>query len=265
MDLKDSIQLVQQSAVEAAGARNKIEIVKLPGEPDYVYGVVKATGELERREAAAAPRKHQLLGVDQVGVFVEDMENRLECQPTVWYAPSGVRVVLDDHKDLNRYGGAVVPLVFTPQWTRLKELEKGIKLGQKEFVRLLKNHLVDCMTDDLEKLLRSVRTLNFSSNRSGSGTINQGRESLGLSIEAEIASTVGPIPETVALQVRVYTDPSLILRRQILCSMEADASDNTLCLTPLPLQLDNALQDEMEHLHRMLEGAVKVPVFYGVP
>lgn len=265
MDLKDSIELIQDSAVAAAGARNKIEIVKLPGEPEYIYGVVNAAGELERHETVAAPRKHRLLGVDQVGTFVTEMSSRLECEPTVWYAPDGVRIVLDDGKELNRHGGGIVPLVFTPQFARLKELEKGVKFGQKEFVRLLRNQLVDCMTEDLEKLLRSVRSLNFSSQRGSSATINQGRESLGLTIEAEVASTVGPIPETVTLQVRVFTDPSLIIQRKILCSMDADASDNTLCLTPLPMQLDTALQDEMEHLHRLLEGAVEVPVFYGVP
>jgi len=265
MDLSESIQLIQDTAVKAAGAKGKVDLVKLPGEPDYVYGVVDANGRMERVEAAAPPRKHVLHSVDQVGDFVSRMADRLSCESTIWYSPIGVAIVLNDSPALNKEGTGYVPLKHTPQFLKLRELEKGVKLSQKEFIRLLKNHLADCMTEEIEQLLRSVRSLNFSMKSANEGRYAQGRESLGLSIEQEIASTVGPIPETVTLQVRIYTDPSLILRRPVRCAMEADASDNTLCLMPLPMELDNALQSEMEHLESMLEAGTEVPVFYGTP
>ncbi len=263
---RDALELIQETAQKAAGAAGKVQILDLPKEPKHVYGVVEADGKLHRIEAAPHPRQHKLLSVHQVGDFVAEITQRLTVKPTVWYSPAAVAIVLDDTVDLNTAGVASCPLVYTPQFVLLRKLETMTSLAQKPFVRMLRKDLFDCLESDVaQQLLRSVRSLNFKEAMSGHARIDQGRESLGREIEAEVTSTIGPLPEYVTLDVRVFTDPALILRRPVKCALEVDAGEQWLALTPMPLELDNALQSEMEHLEGMLEQATDVPVIYGTP
>lgn len=44
--LNEVLENIQEKAVQAAGAVNKVQVIELPGEPDYVYGVVTPDGKL---------------------------------------------------------------------------------------------------------------------------------------------------------------------------------------------------------------------------
>lgn len=269
MDLSAAIEAIQNLAVQAAGVEKSAAVIKLPDEPAGTYGLLIPNDDggvaFQKVFADPPPRKHALLSVDQVGEFVTDVEERIACLPVVWYGPTAVIVVMNDQREANRVGRATVQLVPTPQFAKLRELEKGVKFGQKQFVRLLRCELADCMNDGLAPLLRAVKTLNFSAGVKGSGRIDHGQESLGREIEASVTSTAGPIPDEVVLSVRIYNDPVMKVRRPVKCMIEVDAAENTLCLQPLPGQLDDAIQAEMEHLGTLLHSVVKRPVFFGTP
>src|ERR1051326_2786450 len=190
---RDTLELVQETAVKAADAKGKGAVVELPKEPLHVYGILKSDGSFERIEAAPPLRRHKLLSIEQVGDFVAETRDRLHTNPTVWYSPAGVSIVLSDGPDRNVLGWADVPLTFTPQYLLLRELEKGKQFSQKQFVRLLRSQLSDCMTSGLSELLRSVRVLNFREQTTGRGSVGVGRESLGQEIEAEVTSAISAL------------------------------------------------------------------------
>lgn len=261
MDILETLQLIQQTAVEAAGAKQVLHLVHPDQEPAHVYLAVSQSGNYERVEAAPRPRDHQLVTLEQAIRFAE-LKGTAE-QTVVWYDREGIVIVVDDatRRDLAR-----VKLRYTPQLQTLLTIEKDRStFDQREFRRLLKVSLAGCRTDDV--LLRWVEGVRWNSTVNSGGQIKHQRESLGRDIDQMAVSDVdlGECPEQLRLEVRVFDDPSLTSRWTVVCDVEVVVSDNRFRLTPLPLELHNAIENELSYVGEQLTTHVKCPVFRGKP
>ena len=261
--IAEALSLIQTTAQNAASAASKVAVVALPQEPKK-YAVVKADGTVEFRDVAPQDRKHCLGEIGEVAEFVKFAADTLKGKPSVWYAADGVIVVVADAPESHRADRAVAPLIATQSYATL--LSIGTKwLPQKEFVRLLRVTLADAATDSTRQLLKAARVISFSATSGGKALAEHGRQSIDRSIEEQVSSEVGDLPEEVEFNVRLFTDPGLTRRFAVRCAVDINAKDATFNLCPLAEQLDDALSQQLELIGDQLRGEVTCPVFRGKP
>lgn len=170
-------------------------------------------------------------------------------------------IVLDDstRRDVARLG-----LEYTPQMGLLMNLEAdGKKFDQLAFRRLLRINLADCLPDNV--LLNWVSDMRFTIAGESRGRLEHGRDSMGKDLEQDAMSDVGQCPETIVLSVRVFDDPSMMVKRQVRCAVEILPAEKAFRLVPLPLEIHNAVELEMTDVGESLRKAVKCKVFRGTP
>jgi hypothetical protein len=260
---KETLELIQTTAVRADGAKDKVQVVALPGDPTGRYLIAKPDGTFETTEPGSAPREHMLLSVEQVAPTAAHYKDGYD--PIVWYSPSGVTIVLDDSVDSRRLDVITCPLNKTPAFEFFSCKAEGTWFEQKAFVRKLRVALADCLTETSAELLRTVRVLSFASSTTGHGKIELGRESIGRDLEAELRSDAGEIPEKVSFNVRLFNDPVLTTRRQIVCGFDIEPREGKFNLCPLAGEIDRVLDEEMNSLATRLEAVGEVPLIFGTP
>lgn len=261
----DGLRLIQDTAVKAAGGANRI--VNLPGEPTGVYGVLDDSGHVERVLATRKPRQHRLLSVSEVAGAIEHYSGLVEGAniPIVWYSPQVVKVIVDDSTTKPFVDCLIVPLAefHTDQWTRICGLHED-QFGQKSFINLLRHELWDCVGEAGQALVKQVRALDWSRSDHTRSQMEKGRASYGKDIEAEVRSQHGgELPDDLTLSVRIYSDPALSVRRTVRCALEADPVSQTFTIIPYAGEIESALDDEMSHIHNILEGSLECPILYG--
>jgi len=254
----EALKLIQDTATQAAGARGKVAILEVEQDPN-IYYLVTPEGKHERIVPDPDPRCHKLGSIDQVANFVNFVENG-DDHVVVWYSQSGVSVICDDR---TRRDSANLRFNTTPQYRRLVGLgEASHVFEQKEFVRFLRIELADCLAD--ERLLKFVRECRFQSSSQNGGSVQHGKESLGIDIEAH-ALNPDDCPEEIVLNVRVFDDPSLKETWQVKCAVELLVQQSVFRLTPLPMELTRILDHEMNAIGKYLDGECNCAVFHGSP
>lgn len=258
---KDTVALIQETAVKASGAINKVAIVTPECEPDHVYLVVKPDGTCDRREAGPEPRAHRLAGIDQVVPFVAA---KMTANTVVWYDRDGVHVVLDD---TTRRDVAILKFVYTSQFARVMLLDVDRPgFTQKDFRKLIRIELAGCF--DSPRLLNWVSDVRFGAASNTAGNLRSDRESLGKDVDAQAVSGAGEIPDQVPLSVRVFDDPALVERQGVACVFDLDVQAQQFRLIPLPLEVHSAIERELLYVREKLGDELEklgVPLFRGRP
>ncbi len=261
----ETLQQIQKTAVEASGAKGKVEILALPDEPKGTYGIVTASGTVDVAQAAPGPRKIVLNSVDQVPTFIGFAKSKLGGEPSIYYNESYVYVILDDGPESQRKDFACIKLQMTDEYKTVQGL-KDWNLDQKDFISLLRVRLADCTTPEVTQLINACKAIGFSSQTKESREVGHGRESMGFDIQDEVQSKAGEIPEEVVLDVRIFDDRELEQRHKITCIVEICAKAGTFKLTPKPADLRKEMQREMDFLQGALTaGADGCPVYFGSP
>ncbi len=259
---KETLEIIQETAVAAEGAKGKALIVELPHEPPNVYGLI-SNGAFKRVTAEAGPRKVTLISVDQVIPYALLAKDQLGGSPAIYFCEGVVVCIVDDSLSSHRTDRAFAQLVPTPEY----ELIAGLKeesYTQKEFISLLRVDLADCRTPSITQLIAACKAIDFSSQTSGHKHVDHGRESIGMDVLNEVRSKAGDIPEEVVLDVRIFQDRALQQRHTITCQVEVDARGGIFRLVPLPADLRKAMDRDMEYLETMLQES-SCPVIYGKP
>lgn len=259
----ETLKQIQETAVKANGAKDKVQIIELPEEPKGVYGVVLEDGTYQRTEAAAGSREVILKSIDQVPTYVETAKSDLKGKPAIYFNETFVRVIQDDGPDSLRKDCAVVGLPRTPECVLIGEVSNTFFL-QKDFIRLLRVDLADCKTQEIMQLINVCKAIDFSSTKKGSASVDHGRESMGFDIQDEVISKAGDIPEEVQIDLRIYEDRALDHRYKITCIVDVDAQTGQFKLTPKPAEIRKAVEQEMAAIENIL-GECDCPVYFGSP
>lgn len=250
---------IQQTAVQAAGAKDKVQIVTLGREPDHIYGIVTPDGKVDIREATPAPRCHTLISLAEAVLYANEMGD--PARSVIWFDRSGVVILLDD---ATRRDMARLSLKLTPQFAALAHIESTKKLfEQKEFRRFLKIDMAGCLRDSV--LVNWVSDMEWDSSGKTQGRFTSQSESLGRDISQQAMSTLGECPEEISIDVRIFDDPALLKTSEIRCSVEVLPAEQRFRLLPLPLRLHDAIEVEIGTLGEELRKSTKLKVFRGCP
>lgn len=267
-----ALQFIRDLAQQAAGAAGKVQIGGVPQPEGYAtyYG---PDGKLSVFQSRRPWRQHALLSIDELKNHLqhwgslphEEDEEAHEPQPVVWYCPERITVVLDDGPESQRRDTVTCPLLQTDAFRLLQECASGQKnWDHRQFITVLRTRLWDCLGDQAESLIKTLRTVNSKSQSDTTSDQQADKSHYGTSITTEATSKHGKIPEELTLSVRLYTDPALIARRNIRCALERDPQTLQFWLIPLAGQLEDALAEEMELIASKLTD-LDAPVFYGKP
>lgn len=255
----DTINKLETMAVAAHGAAGKAATLDLEAEPAHVYGLITNDGKYERVEAAPGPRSHDLVSLDEAVLFAKEKGNPSET--VVWFDSEGVVIVL---KDETRRDRATLTLTTTPQFDLLVKLQNDQPMfDQRDFRRLLKVQLSGCLRDNV--LVNWVSDMQFTSQGEARGQLGHGRDSMGKDIEATAASDIGLCPEEIILDVRVFDDPAQKGRWAVKCAVEVLTREQKFRLVPLPLELHNAMEDELFVVGQKLREGLECKVYRGTP
>lgn len=255
----EAIKLIQDTAEKAAA----VQVATIPGDPVRV--IVSQAGQHKFEELPPPPRKHTVASLSQVVGAVQRFgqggEND-DTAPTIWHNVAAVVAILEDERRADRVSLA---LAFSPQFSKLLQLQQENEFDQVEFVRLLRHDFAGCVKPELVPLFRRIT---FNRRNDGTADLQHGRESLGRSVEAAVTASED-IPEQIAVKCRVYETQGCEWAVTVVCTVDIDTQLAQFSLTPLPGELTIALQAVQEkigaYLRDALEDNAKIEVFYGSP
>lgn len=178
-------------------------------------------------------------------------------KPTFYVNHEGVAVVLDDCDRVER-----VSMKFqeSVQFATLKQLESG--RDQRTVVRLLRTTLAGCV--DHNEFLGMVRQLEFDVNRGMRADVQHTKESLGRSVEKEVRSRAGEMPESVRVRVPLFTVPHDINTTiELECAITLDIDNEKIAIEAtgdtLERERKRVLLDIIGHLDSLVgDNAVVV-------
>lgn len=116
----------------------------------------------------------------------------------VYVGESLVVMHLDDN---DRRDAVYLPLVRTPLFETLENL-LGKNFAQATLIRLLRRELTDLNERDV--LLSAIRNIRWQTSEGGQANADHGRESLGVSIERQVAGIAQNFPELATVTAGAY-------------------------------------------------------------
>ncbi len=249
--LKEAIDVIALMARQAA------EPKRVESSDPRSLALVTFDGNVTKVPIPVPPRNHKVESLEDLIELAqrfggEQLSDTRVAYPVVWYNAAQVVLVIDD--DGHRLETATLDLVESDVFKKVRELRQGAWYVQKDFVRLLKIHLVGTLPD--VDLLNTVRRLKFENGTVTTGELKKNRESMGREITAAV-SAEGEIPDFVRLVVPVFKVYDLKATYPVNCTVEVDVQDGRLRLMPFP--------DEVERVWHLALTAIEERLAYGLP
>ncbi len=224
-------------------------------------------GRLAELPLSISPRRHK---VESLNDLIE-LATRFDkaplgdgkfANPVVWYNAERVVLVIDD--DGHRIETATLELEESDFFKTVCKLTAGPWYTQKDFIRLLKIHLVGTLPD--VDLLNVVRRLKFENGTVTTGEVKKNRESMGREITAAV-SAEGEIPDFVRMMVPLYKVFDFKETYPVNCTVEVDPPDGRLRLMPFPDEVERVCHLALAAIEeRLMEGLPEsVPCYLGAP
>lgn len=250
-----------QEITRLANSANHVGIVECP---DLPHELLLRTGtEVERIPIPPPERKPAFAGFSDLVRALADTS--IAGDPEVYVAESGIVAFLDRAKRTER---ATLALPYSARVLALLEIQKGVALTPKEAIRFLRLRLSGAHND---RLLPSLRKVEFSRKSTGQASESHGRESLGRSVEA-MAQGVEDIPEEFRVQVQAFNlDGLRSIEIDVGIRIYLDAQAERIEFHPIADELTRALHDARSAVQEKLVVELlalsnrHVNVFCGTP
>jgi hypothetical protein len=115
-------------------------------------------------------------------------------------------------------------------------------------------------------LLTAVRSIKFRTSEAGASTIQQGNESLGRTIEAEVTGA-GDIPESVLVSCAVFSNPGEREKTfTVGCDLEIVPAEKKFRFRPIPDEIERVTDAALAGIRdRIADTLQDIAVFYGSP
>lgn len=192
--------------------------------------------------------------------LIEVAHSPIASRPVMWHGDSAVVLVLDDDDRRDR----VTLLLTHPRpWQILAGLEQEPRwLDQRSFVKLLRFELgVPAGT------VAPFRRMEWSTTKAAQGEVQPGRDRLGRQINAEVAGA-GELPEELVISTSIYDQLGERSPASVRVAIDIDTAGERLSLSPLPGEIQAAIDDHQMGIQDRLKAELGVPacpVYYGTP
>jgi hypothetical protein len=256
----DALKFIADQAAKAnPGAR----IVYTDREPDHIYYVLQADGDLKRVAAEPEPENHR---ADDIPTLAALAKESMECEPCaqIWYGRHGAVLI---NPGLCSRARVRLKLAPSPQMMQLISWDQRGKgsVGQAELVLLLRTLFAGCAPEGLLSTIRGVRTQRAAEVNS---QITQGKVSLGKSLVAEMSGTAA-IPEEVSFKVPVFDSHAVRVFAQVRLAIDPDPQTESFTLVVLPGQIEAAHEYAESWFAEMIRAELGpenlIPLYRGQP
>jgi len=260
MMLQEAIELIQQTAVKAAGA----EIVPIFGDGRTAY--VSIGGEIKQFDIKPPVRKHIVHTLDDIINFIEckrddsntSSDYAVWPKAVVWHGENAVTLILNDG---DRRDSVRLPFTKSGKFLTLMAMaQKQPWLDQKSFIRLLR---FDLGLDNL-KVIAPFRRLQWETGAKVDSQVNRGDARIGKSI-IETVEGVDQLPDEIDVPTPVYSESGEREEYLVRCGIEIDAANQRFQLVPLPDELARIVDLAQASIRRRLESSLQCPIYYGNP
>lgn len=250
MNLKESIELIQQTAVQAAGPQRIFQ------SEDKRHATYLIDGKPQVFDLGVPPRSQEVTTLDDLIRFANDHPD--DGISSVWHNESAVTLLLDDDDRRER---VVFPLVPSEEIQRLRSACLEPRYTQRAFVDLLYRIL---RIDDATVL--PFRRLDFKVVSAAAGEVEHGKDRLGRSVASEVTGT-SEIPEQLTVSVPLYESPGERDKYAIVCSIGLNAQASEIEFRPFPGELSRAYEDHQTSIHTRLvkELPTGFMIYQGAP
>lgn len=234
------------------------EIIKATAEPDDVYYIAKPDGSFEKVTAEPKPLKDQLANPSELASYIRDLSLRDGMpQPSegiVKVQPSGVYFGFEFE---DRRHQAHVPLKETHSWQAIKRLVgdnySGVLMTQADVYRLLRVTLRGCLPDGTS-LPQIIREVKWNADGQVTGTIEQGKRTLGADIIAKVAGSGGAsIPPEFTVTLNVYEN--FVHPISVAIDLDTIPTENKFRLTPYPGEIERKLDDTLRRIREVFDSS----------
>jgi hypothetical protein len=263
---EDALELIQRTAVQAAGA----SILPVPGDERLAYLV--NCGQCSPLELPPKPRAHAVNKLDEFCRFVSDYEKRIAAGKltaeesggvVVFHGPGSVVAILHDADRRDRVS---LKLAATAAWEWISAAERSPpKLAPKDFLTLLRTKLADCVAADaLHDWQVALRNVRLTKRTTADSTIDRGLERLGKEIQNECAG-IEAVPETLVVKTEIYRNVATV-PVEIAFDVSIDFDNCVFVLTVIGDRVANAVDGAQESIGEQIRVATGLDsVFHGTP
>ncbi|MEO1526713.1 MAG: hypothetical protein AAFX06_14860 [Planctomycetota bacterium] len=215
--IKDALEYIFKTASRHANRKPEVE------SPRGRFRYITIDGKREIEELRPVGLEHSSHSLSSINDLIEQFGGD---KPTVYVAPDGVRVLLDNN---DREEWIAMQFEKSPQALALAKLADGV--GQKELIKTLRTDLAGCYPTEL--FLPIVRNLTFNAGSTAQATREHGRDSLGSTVDRTVAANAGDIPEVLRFQFPLYTVPHDVVTDITLeCAIDIDMDSGRISVIP---------------------------------
>lgn len=249
--IKEALDFLSTMFTKASSAK-KLDV---PGDGRKVF--FDQNGTVAAFDVTPGLRKHTVNSV----VDLIEAAKRWNDAPVIWLAADKVVLVTDDG---DRRDSVTLPLVKSAAFETLLKLADKPVVDQQQLIRILRIDLQG--TINRANLLTAIRSIKFKTTDSGHANVQQGNESMGRLIEAEVTGA-GDLPETVAVSCAIYSNHGEREKTYTVnCDLEVIASEKKFRFHPLPDEIERVTDAALTNIEAQIAEALKdVPVFMGTP
>lgn len=259
---KDAIELIQSTAVKAAGVN--AEIFTTTCEPTGTYFLRDKDGLLERHVADQLVRR-TALNIGTVAAWLAHASNAKAAWKSIWYSRVGVQAVYHEIpvETCTLALRQSQPLKTLAEWDKLP---KGFEVDQQSLFRLFRTTFADSMSQHPD-IFDLIKRVDFKKAQEVSGTAERKGVSMSRALVAE-ASGADKLPSFLTFEVPVYDTPTVAAKARVRVSFDLDAQAERFRLTVLPGEIESAEVEGEAVLYKMifneLESTSKdIPIYYG--
>ncbi|HEY1190998.1 MAG TPA: hypothetical protein VGE74_25420 [Gemmata sp.] len=240
------------------GRASAAQIIECRQEPDGVYFVRNADGNITRHVAAPRPEKHTAGSLQAIGVLANEWAGK--CR--VWVSEKAVVLKFGDNGEHT----AKLELSYSEQIHLLAEWHRHRTAHtQAALISFLRTTLRDTLPST--SLLDAIRKVRFNAQAAHTGEITHGKASIGKELTGEITGS-GAIPEYVTFTVPVFVNTCFRhIVAQIECAIEPDAGSGQFRVVPLPNRIIDAGDTGLRAIVEEIETRVPTgtDVLIGTP
>lgn len=149
--------------------------------------------------------------------------------------PSRIRFYFDQH---DRRDHATLELERSAAFEVLIGLSTPVT--PKQLVKILRTSLSEAVVDPA--FINVVRKIDFSRKSDGSHTTEHGRESMGKSVENQVRTGGGDLPEIVGFDLPMFSNDGLSFKAALKFALFIDFDNERISLEPVGTELEEFVQ-----------------------